>query len=502
MTRRLFLLLIIISALFSACGNDSSDSSPATYVAHITCDEGDTALQFVSLTENGTDMPTVSVFQTVGLGYGVMKYLINQGSVPDWESDVPDSCKNSSDLGEDDAGPCVFRPLLNSFYATIQKYGIAKEDIAVTISYNTNGNIEYTPELIDSLGQTLDTYIDGLGYDGQPDLLEHYHAAYTHEKTSGTSNPDWMKKLDPNLTLSRVSMPGTHDTMAHYGGDIAQDIVQTQSLRLKEQLNSGIRALDIRCRHINNIFAIHHDVVFQKANFNDVLKEVESFLSRHEAETIVMRVKEEYKPERNTRSFAETFNNYAKNYPDLFWKYDGNNNPPLRQIRGKVVVLQNFSRNDYKDTPLPWVGIPWKEDENKQIKIQDQYKLKTNWDLYEKWEKVKSHLDRATKGNQDDIYINFLSGSGGSFPYFVASGKSSPGDNAPLLSTGLTTPGWKNKFPDFPRVNCLGKLCTIAYLGTNILTSNRLGNYKRVGIIMADFPGKQLIQKVIDRNSF
>ena len=486
MTRRLFVILIIISALFSACGNDSSDSSPATYVAHITCDEGDTALQFVSLTENGTDMPTVSVLQTVGLGYGVMKYLINQGSVPDWESDVPDSYKNSSDLGEDDAGPCVFRPLLNSFYATIQKYGIAKEDIAVTISYNTNGNIEYTQELIDSLGQTLDTYIDGLGYDGQPDLLENYHAAYTHKQTSGTSNPDWMKNLDFSLPLSKISMPGTHDTMSYYGGDI----VQTQSLSLREQMNSGIRALDIRCRHINNIFAIHHGSVYQKANFNDVLKEVKSFLNGHGNETIVMRVKEEYKPEGNSRSFADTFNWYAGQYPGLFWKYDGNYNPLLSQIRGKVVLLQDFKAD-------PPVGIAWYP----PVTVQDDYAFKNNWDLYKKWETVKRYLNNANTDTQDRIYINFLSGSGGSFPYFVASGKSSPGDNAPLLSTGKVTTS-KNIWPDFPRVACVGKLCTIAFLGTNILTSDRLSNYQHVGIIMADFPGKQLIQKVIARNGF
>jgi len=487
MTRRFFVLLIAIFALLSACGDDSFDSSRATYVAYITCDEGDTTLKLVGLTENGTEIPTVTVLQTLSLGYGVMKYLTNQGSVPDWETDVPESCKNRSDLGEDDAGPCVFLPLLDSLSTIIAGYGITKENIAVTISYNTNGNTDYTEELIDSLEETLDTYIDGLGYDGQLDLLEHYHAAYTHKQSSGTSNPDWMKNLDSSLTLSKISMPGTHDTMSHYGGDI----VQTQSLSLQEQMDSGIRALDIRCRHINNRFAIHHGSVYQKANFNDVLKKVESFLNRYESETIVMRVKEEYNPTGNTRSFADTFNWYAGQYPGLFWKYDGNYNPQLSQIRGRIVLLQDFKAE-------PPVGIAWYP----PVSVQDDYELKTNWDLYKKWETVKRCLDNANNDTQDKIHINFLSGSGGAFPYFVASGKSSPGDNAPLLATGYTTPGWKNKYPDFPRVNCVGKLCTIAFLGTNILTSDRLDKYRHVGIIMADFPGKQLIQKVIARNGF
>ena len=112
---------------------------------------------------------------------------------------------------------------------------------------------------------------------------------------------------------------------------------------------------------------------------------------------------------------------------------------------------------------------------------------------------MKNQLNAAMNGDKNDIYINFLSGSGGSFPYFVASGKSSPEDNAPLLLTGLTTPGWKKKYPDFPRVSCALGICSIAFLGTNILTSERLTS-KRVGIIMADFPGKGLINDVIKCN--
>lgn len=79
------------------------------------------------------------------------------------------------------------------------------------------------------------------------------------------------------------------------------------------------------------------------------------------------------------------------------------------------------------------------------FEIQDEYHLSTNWDLYDKWTKVKDHLTNANNSDPSNrkTFINFLSGSGGSFPYFVASGQSSPGTNAPRLLTGRTTPGWK-----------------------------------------------------------
>lgn len=309
------------------------------------------------------------------------------------------------------------------------------------------------------------------------------YEAYTHKSSSGYRNTDWMASLPDTRRVSEISMPGTHDSMAFYGGDIPQ----TQSLPLAEQLASGVRALDIRCRHYYDTFTIHHGFIYQNANFDDVLITVQQFLQAHPKETVVMRVKEEYNAEGVSRSFEDTFAMYKQRYPDLFWSY-GSNNPALSQVRGKIVVLQNFSASQPQ-------GLSWGS-----LNIQDNYQLSTNWDLYNKWSAVKQQLANASSGDPGSIYVNFLSGAVGSFPYFVASGKSSPGDSAPLLSTGLTTPLFKNYYPDFPRVACFWGMCTIAFEGTNLLTSERLPGYGRVGIIMADFPGRLLLERVIQRN--
>ncbi|RZU47501.1 1-phosphatidylinositol phosphodiesterase [Fluviicoccus keumensis] len=309
--------------------------------------------------------------------------------------------------------------------------------------------------------------------------------AYSHNSDSGYRNPQWMSVLPDGRLLSELNIPGTHDTMARYGGDIAQ----TQSMDLMMQLNSGVRALDIRCRHYYDKFTIHHGLIYQNANFDDVLTTARQFLQANPRETLLMRVKEEYNPEGNTRSFADTFADYAARYPGLFWTYSGPT-PTLGEARGKIVVLQNFS------APQSW-GLNYNN-----LIAQDDYSMGTNWDLYSKWTKVKNHLAAAVAGSNTSFYINYLSASGGSFPYFVASGQSSPGNGAPLLSTGLTTPGFKSYYPDFPRVSCFIGICTIAFEGTNMLTSERLaaGSYRRTGIIMADFPGRLLLQNIINLN--
>lgn len=315
-------------------------------------------------------------------------------------------------------------------------------------------------------------------------LKAHAHDSpgYSHDSQAKTSNPDWMAGLKDDTLLSQLSIPGTHDTMSFYGGDA----VQTQSMSLDAQLESGVRVLDIRCRHIEDIFAIHHGMVFQKTFFGDVLNTVTAFLNKHPNETVLMRVKEEYTPEKNTRTFAETFGDYYwKTWRNSFWT-PTSDNPRLGDIRGKIVILQDFSSSQK-------YGINYDS-----FSTQDEYNLTTNWDLYGKWTAVKDHLQRANDGPSTTKYMNYLSGSGGSFPYFVVSGHSSPQTGAPRLATGLTTPGWKDKWPDFPRVSCFIGICTIAFEGTDVLTYERLGNYKRVGIIMSDFPGPGLITGTIN----
>ena len=89
-----------------------------------------------------------------------------------------------------------------------------------------------------------------------------------------------MRGINDSVSLSRLSIPGTHETMAFFGGPP----VRTQVIRLSDQLSGGIRALDIHCRHINNRFDIHHDFVYQNANFNDVLKTVLQYLSNYPSE--------------------------------------------------------------------------------------------------------------------------------------------------------------------------------------------------------------------------
>lgn len=122
----------------------------------------------------------------------------------------------------------------------------------------------------------------------------------------------------------------------------------------------------------------------------------------------------------------------------------------------------------------------------------------TNWNLYDKWLDIKNFMPGVNAAKKSKIA--FWTGHGGSYPYFVVSGKSSK--NGGCLSTGLTTPGFKSSYPDFPRVACFIGICTICFEGMNKMGYNLIVNqgYTYTGIVYTDFYGDDLLTRIVSRN--
>ena len=76
---------------------------------------------------------------------------------------------------------------------------------------------------------------------------------YNHNSAT-YRNQTWMSTLDDGVPLRQLTIIGTHSSMSTgtWG-----DAFQTQGSSLATQLASGMRALDIRCRHYQNSFPIH-----------------------------------------------------------------------------------------------------------------------------------------------------------------------------------------------------------------------------------------------------
>ena len=120
-------------------------------------------------------------------------------------------------------------------------------------------------------------------------------------------------------------------------------IARCQTMSLLNQLEAGVRFLDVRCRHFHRSFLIHHDKVYQGTNFDQVLDVTLEFLSNHPTEVILMRLKKEYFDEGNgDESFTERLDIYlASRDQTKIWR---NSSFPetIGDARGKLVILRDI----------------------------------------------------------------------------------------------------------------------------------------------------------------
>jgi 1-phosphatidylinositol phosphodiesterase len=219
--------------------------------------------------------------------------------------------------------------------------------------------------------------------------------------------PGWMSTIDDTANLASLSIPGTHDSAALY--EPAPGTAKCQNLTLAEQVAAGVRYFDIRCRHLDDMFAIYHGPVDEQLDFDQVTQTMLDFLDAHPTETVMMSVKEESEPNGDTQSFEQTFQSYVAKHPDRW--YLGDVVPALGDVRGKIVLVRRFPATT---TPLGLDASAWADnatftlnDPDATLRIEDQY-LVTSTDT--KWTEITSLLGEATASTGGTLYLDYTSG--------------------------------------------------------------------------------------------
>lgn len=235
---------------------------------------------------------------------------------------------------------------------------------------------------------------------------------------------NWMRALPDDRLISSISIPGTHDSGATEGGHMAQ----CQRLSIKDQLNLGIRFLDIRLKRKgppgDKVLDVYHGITKQPLTFPGVILQCESFLSEHSDEFILMLINDEANPETEKQEFAALVDKHITDKSELF--YTSSAIPEnLKEARGKVVVLRRY--------PESTIGIDCTSfPHNKsgsviegKIYSQDFYKVEISDHIAdtisaaEKVEKIRKAMDYA-KANENELVLNFTSGWGSAGPLSIA----------------------------------------------------------------------------------
>ena len=219
-----------------------------------------------------------------------------------------------------------------------------------------------------------------------------------NNRTNNKKYADWLNNIEDSTLLRDVSLPGSHDTMALYS--IADLAGQCQTLSLKEQLNLGVRFLDIRLKEEKGSLKAIHGFVDQKATFKDIEKIVTSFIKEHSKEFIIMSIKDEAKPNESNPAFEQALLHYLDN--PIYLKDQTTLPTYVSEIRGKVLLLSR-----YRDSSI---GIPafdgWADSASfalpNDIYVQDTYKIQSKEQKQDEVVKCFNEAGHALK-------INFLS---------------------------------------------------------------------------------------------
>ena len=230
---------------------------------------------------------------------------------------------------------------------------------------------------------------------------------------------NWMADMPDAVRLSEISIPGTHDSMTYRCGTglftcSQHDATDTQDLTIKQQLEAGIRFLDIRLRKNdalgsdNWFFVGHHGIVNLQVTFDTVLKDVTNFLDAHPEETVLMRINT-----KEQKGFCPSIPSGCISDLDLLNHYlDGTHFDMTRDLRGYLYrkpsrpVFSSLQPADwYSSTPflMPTLG----DVRGKMVWFMDKWGDEDPT-LF-KFEEIQNSTDEDTYSDGTDVYTQALS---------------------------------------------------------------------------------------------
>ena len=220
-------------------------------------------------------------------------------------------------------------------------YVIYRDDVRRPMLMNTNSELQWTaPEGVHSKTSWTApaiAIVNGIlvcVWVGGPD--RHLKLLWSQcLTTSSISTNKWMSRIDSDVHLSELSIPGSHESCA----TIAVPWVQCQHMSIADQLNSGVRYFDFRCGVSFGRLYLFHGRSPLGLELSTVLARMYRWLDRSQHEAIMLQIKMEGGTGDETafeNMLRSELTNNAK-----FWAL-GNTIPKLGAVRGKIQLMRRF----------------------------------------------------------------------------------------------------------------------------------------------------------------
>ncbi|KAK4129245.1 PLC-like phosphodiesterase [Parathielavia appendiculata] len=239
----------------------------------------------------------------------------------------------------------------------------------------------------------------------------------------------WMSTLDRSLPLSALSIPGTHNSPTCH---VALPSVRCQAVSVQEQLNNGVRFLDVRvscpvykpnpppsCSPPNNtptpplppppeLSLVHSafpiSLTGRNHHLSDLLTTLYTFLSTYPSETILLSLKREGIGRGTDHHLSQILHMHYINGGGRHkskW-YTSPRIPTLAQARGRIVLVRRYHL--HPSIPASQGGIDgsvWPDNVadgtcgSGTIRIQDYYGVGSGAEVQRKLRFAQEGLQRA-----------------------------------------------------------------------------------------------------------
>lgn len=169
-------------------------------------------------------------------------------------------------------------------------------------------------------------------------LCKPYYKKYNFGAKSGARVQNWMAMIPGNTKFNHISIPGTHDAAT---SSCTSSSAKCQEFTIKDQLEKGCRAFDLRPYYSSSTLEIHHGIANTKVTLDEALGHIKTFLEKNPTETVFVLIAQEGGNDGDTNwqnRVWDCINNYQSVIASYGWS--GNLNP----CRGKMVVI---FRNTY-----------------------------------------------------------------------------------------------------------------------------------------------------------
>lgn len=202
----------------------------------------------------------------------------------------------------------------------------------------------------------------------------------------------WLAKVDDGTLLRKLTLIGTNDSFSYLKSNIfTKHFYRTQNKTLEEQLDMGVRYLDVTL--YSDFSTCYIKCGCKGVKIDDILVKCNKFLSDNPSEFLIINIRAGYT---TSKKFLTLYNEMCDECGTYMMNTD--NNITVGELRGKIIFFNVINSNEYI------------ENIRTRVSYSPNYPLRVEGCLL-KYSEIVS-FDLESQEQDERMYINYTHSRG------------------------------------------------------------------------------------------